>query len=222
MLISCCKKRLSNNQVHNPTPWFFQGTISVSRFIIYLAFLVSTVSRLSNINWSTYQNKIIIWATRKATRTDTAIAIQAKSKRLKTKTIIVDTIGAVLVRPTATLRVADSIPARNKYLYGLHAVVPGLAIYVCDFSMFVNAPTIQELFLYRGFVVCGWATVCWIYSKNRTIFFWFKIKNKVNSITVCQTHKCDPVSHVQQSPLRSHPSKHNFRLHPILKPDNPV
>ena len=39
------------------------------------------------------------------------------------------------------------IPARNKQLYDLHLVIPGLAAYVCVFSMFVNVPTLQELFL---------------------------------------------------------------------------
>ena len=43
-----------------------------------------------------------------------------------------------------------SIPARYKYLYGLQVVVPGLAVCVCDFSMFVNAPTVQELFKVWG------------------------------------------------------------------------
>ena len=53
----------------------------------------------------------------------------------------------VVERPTAELRVAGSIPGRNKYLYGLQVVAPGLAVCVCVFSIFVNAPTIQELFL---------------------------------------------------------------------------
>ena len=39
--------------------------------------------------------------------------------------------------------------AQNKYLL-LQVVVPGLAVCVYDFSMFVNALKIQELFL-----VCG-------------------------------------------------------------------
>ena len=50
-------------------------------------------------------------------------------------------------RPTGRLRVAGSIPRRNIYLYHLQIVVPGLAVCVCEFSVFVNAPTIQELFL---------------------------------------------------------------------------
>ena len=57
------------------------------------------------------------------------------------------TVGAVVERPTAALRVAGLIAAWNKYLYGLFVVVPGLAVCVCVCSMFVNAPTIQELFL---------------------------------------------------------------------------
>ena len=61
-----------------------------------------------------------------------------------------DTVGALVERPTAALRYAGSIPARNKYLYGLQVVVPGLA--VCDFPMFVNASTVHELFLVQGSV----------------------------------------------------------------------
>ena len=49
-------------------------------------------------------------------------------------------------RPTAALRVGDSIPARNKYLYDQHIFFPGLAVCVCEFSMFANAPMIQELY----------------------------------------------------------------------------
>ena len=37
-------------------------------------------------------------------------------------------------RLTAALCVAGSIPARNKYLYGLQVVVPGLAVCVCEFE----------------------------------------------------------------------------------------
>ena len=48
-------------------------------------------------------------------------------------------------RQTDAVCLAGSIPARNKYLYGLQVVVPGLAVFVCAFSMFVKAPTIQEL-----------------------------------------------------------------------------
>ena len=55
-----------------------------------------------------------------------------------------DMVAAVVERSTAELRVAGSIPARYKYLYGLPIVVPGSAVCVYVFSMFVNAPTIQE------------------------------------------------------------------------------
>ena len=48
------------------------------------------------------------------------------------------------------LHVVGSIPTRNLYLYGLQVVVPGQAVCVCDFSMIVNAPTIQDLFLEWG------------------------------------------------------------------------
>ena len=41
-------------------------------------------------------------------------------------------VGAVLARSTTALRVAGLIPTQNKYLYDLHLVVPGLAIYVCE------------------------------------------------------------------------------------------
>ena len=53
-------------------------------------------------------------------------------------------VGAVAERSTAALRVAGSNPARNKYLYGLQVLFH--AICVCDFFMFVNAPTIQDVF----------------------------------------------------------------------------
>ena len=58
-----------------------------------------------------------------------------------------ETVGAAVKRSSSTLRGAGSIPALNKYLYGLQVVVPFLGICVCDFSMFVDAPTTQELFL---------------------------------------------------------------------------
>ena len=48
---------------------------------------------------------------------------------------------------TAALRVVGSIPALNKYLYGLQVVVLGLTVCVCDRSMFVKATTIQEKIL---------------------------------------------------------------------------
>ena len=59
------------------------------------------------------------------------------------------TIGTVVERPTAALRVASSIP-RNKYLYGLRVIIPGLAV------KFVNATTmvtIQEFTPSVGY--CG-------------------------------------------------------------------
>ena len=49
-----------------------------------------------------------------------------------------NTIGAVVAISTAALRVAGSIPVRSKYLYYLQVVVPGLAVFVRDFYMFVN------------------------------------------------------------------------------------
>ena len=54
-------------------------------------------------------------------------------------------VGTVVEQPTAAPRVAGSIPARNKYIFGPQEVVPGLA--VCVFSMFVNALKIKELYL---------------------------------------------------------------------------
>ena len=50
-------------------------------------------------------------------------------------------------------RVSRVRSPQNKYLYGLQIVVLGLAVCVCGFSVFVNAPTIQESFLERGNVV---------------------------------------------------------------------
>ena len=55
-------------------------------------------------------------------------------------------VGVVVERPTATLRFAGSIPAPNKYLCDLQ-LVPGLAVSVCDLSVFVHAPTIQEFII---------------------------------------------------------------------------
>ena len=49
------------------------------------------------------------------------------------KEIVDVTVGAMVERLTVALCVAGSIPARNKYLYGLNVVVPGLAVCECDF-----------------------------------------------------------------------------------------
>ena len=40
------------------------------------------------------------------------------------------TVGAVAKRLAAVLRVANSLPARNKYWYGLQIVVPSLVVYL--------------------------------------------------------------------------------------------
>ena len=63
------------------------------------------------------------------------------------------TVIIVVKQLTAALRATGSIPARNKYLYGLHVVVLGLTDCVCDFFMFVNAPKIQELLILSGNVL---------------------------------------------------------------------
>ena len=59
--------------------------------------------------------------------------------------MLVDTVDAVVERSTTALNVVGSIPARNKYMYGLQVVASGLAVCVRVLSMFVNAPTVQEL-----------------------------------------------------------------------------
>ena len=46
----------------------------------------------------------------------------------------------------AAFCVAGSIPAGNKYVYGLQVVL-GLAVCVFVFSIFVNAPTMQDKIL---------------------------------------------------------------------------
>ena len=60
------------------------------------------------------------------------------------------TVGAVVKLSTAALRVAGSIPAWNQCFYNLQVVVPGLAVCVCNISMFVNAPFILELLPVRS------------------------------------------------------------------------
>ena len=39
-------------------------------------------------------------------------------------------LRTLMTRSTTALRVAGSIPVRNKYSYDLHLVVPGLAVFV--------------------------------------------------------------------------------------------
>ena len=51
-------------------------------------------------------------------------------------TVCDGTDGAVAKRSTAALHVAGSIPTRNKYLYGLQIVVPGLGVCVRVFLCF--------------------------------------------------------------------------------------
>ena len=64
----------------------------------------------------------------------------------KKDTVEYGTVGAVIERSTAALRVAAS--ARSKYLYDLHIlVVPGLSVCVDLRVLNVCAPTTQELFL---------------------------------------------------------------------------
>ena len=47
-----------------------------------------------------------------------------------------DTNRAVVEPPTVAQRVAGSIPAWNKYVYGLQVVVLDLMVCVCVFSVF--------------------------------------------------------------------------------------
>ena len=58
--------------------------------------------------------------------------IQKKSPILDTR-YLDGTVGAVAKWSAAALRAAGSIPARNKYLYGLQIVVRDLAVCVCEF-----------------------------------------------------------------------------------------
>ena len=44
------------------------------------------------------------------------------------------TVGSVVECSSVALRVAGSIPARNKYLFDLNLVVAGLAVCVCEFK----------------------------------------------------------------------------------------
>ena len=57
------------------------------------------------------------------------------------------TLMQIVERSTAVSHVVGLYPARNKYLYDLQIVDAGLTVCVCGFSMFVSAPTIQEIFL---------------------------------------------------------------------------
>ena len=55
-------------------------------------------------------------------------------------------VDTVADQPTAALRVAGSIPARNKHMYGLHLAVPGLVVCVNMWDkMIINAATTQEI-----------------------------------------------------------------------------
>ena len=46
------------------------------------------------------------------------------------------TLSTVVLLVAAELHVTDAIPAWNKYWYGLHVVVQGLAVCVCEFQYF--------------------------------------------------------------------------------------
>lgn len=47
---------------------------------------------------------------------------------------LVEKVGALTGCLAAALRVAGSIPSWNKYLYGLHEVIPGVC--ECEFKYF--------------------------------------------------------------------------------------
>ena len=57
---------------------------------------------------------------------------------------ILDLARLLIDRPTDALRVAGSNPTWNIYLNGLQVVVLGLAVFVYDFSMFVNAGSVNK------------------------------------------------------------------------------
>ena len=73
---------------------------------------------------------------------------QPKQLLLLSHELFKGTVGEVAERSTAALRVAGSIPVHRKNICTAYkVVVPGVDVSVCDFSMFVSAPSIQELYL---------------------------------------------------------------------------
>ena len=64
--------------------------------------------------------------------------LQSQTARLGTTTHVQNktngTVGALVECSTAALRVPGSVPSRNKHLYDLHLVVPGLAVCVFEFK----------------------------------------------------------------------------------------
>ena len=71
---------------------------------------------------------------------------------ITTTPAFVGTVGAVAKQSTDARRVARSIPARNRYVDGLHAVISGLAVYVYEFKCLFTHPWYRNYFPSAGVI----------------------------------------------------------------------